>query len=177
MGDFISGAYSATYNGKDVGIVEEGFRLSHELFKQIVTGDQDGQTPIEGIYQGRAQFITFTCQEANKAAVPDLAEPYADRDGSSNVIPGTLGRIGQQDVGNDTCPGAAKPLILIAIPGLCAASRGPASITFPLAILAENFPVDVLYGPTLKQIPLRLRVYPETFDDNGTERKRFFTQT
>ncbi len=158
--EIVAGSYSGTYDGLNVGITETGYRLSHELFKQLITGDASGQTPIEAIYQGRAQFVNFTVQEFNADAVPSLTEPYSIDPATGNHDPGLVGAVGQQDVGNDTCPGVAKPLILTALPGVCAASRGPATITFPKAILAEGFPVDVLYGPQHRMVPLRLRVYP-----------------
>ena len=135
--------------------------MSHELFKQIITGDETGQTPIEGIHQGQAQFVTFTVQEANAEAIADLIAPYSG-------IPGVMGPIGKLDVGNDVCPGAAKELVLTTIPGLCPGSRGPETIRFPKAILAESFPVDVLHGPNLRMIPLRLRVYPTQDPNTGS---------
>ena len=164
----VSGAYTATYNAKRVGQTETGYRLSHELFKQIITGDETGQTPIDAIHQGQAQFVTFTAQEANAEAIDDLIAPYSG-------IPGVMGPIGKLDVGNDVCPGAAKELVLTTIPGLCPGSRGPETITFPKAILAEGYPVDVLHGPNLRMIPLRLRVYPT--QDPNTGLWTFYTTT
>lgn len=155
MGDFIAGGYTATYNAKALGQTAEGFFLSHEFFKRIITGDAGGDAPQDAIYRGRAQFVETELLEAIAAGIADLVEPYAATRGT----PLTMGVIGQQDVGRSGCVGRAASLVLTAIAGTCAAAT-PASITMPLSMLAENYPVRVLYGPDLRRIPIRIRVYP-----------------
>lgn len=158
MGDFVSGAYSATYNAKALGQTEQGYILSHEFFKKLIKGDLMGQSTQDAIYQGRDQFIEFELIEAAAAGVNELIEPYADSPGTAL----TIGKVGQRDVGNSACPGAAKPLILTRIPGLCAELSGPETITLPRVIIAENYPIRILHAADLRQIPIRLRAYPDT---------------
>ena len=156
MGDFVSGPYTATYNAKALGQTAQGFFLSHEFFKRLITGDKYGDAPQSAIYRGRAQFCEYELIEADAAGVADLKEPYADTVGT----PLTMGEIGTLDVGGGTCSGVALQLILTALAGSCAAQHGPATITLPLSILAEGYPVRVLYGPDLRSVPIRQRIYP-----------------
>lgn len=169
-GQYIAGVYTATYNAKELGQTESpGIRLSHRFHKRMIQSDAGGDAPVDALYRGRDQFAQFTLLEAGKPGVLDLLEPYTLQE-SNTPIPFNSGPIGQFDVGSTECPGRAKPLVLTVKPGTCAAAFGPATITFPRAIIAEDFPIDVLFGNDLRMIPMRLRIYP---DDNGV----FGTQT
>jgi hypothetical protein len=147
----VAGAYSSTYNAKACGMTRDGYRLSHEFFKRLITADEGGDTPLNAVYRGRAQFCEFELIEALKAAVVDLIEPYSD--------PYTLGEVGATDLTVGLCTGAAKALILTSL-GACTAS--PAAITLPLCILAEGYPINLLHSSDPRNIPIRLRVYPGT---------------
>lgn len=164
MSDFVAGPYTATYDGADLGLTTQGFTVSHEFFKRMITGDQFGDGPVNAVYRGRAQFVEFESLEAEKAGVFALAEPYGST--GTNLI---SGNIGQFDVaagdGSGTCAGVAKQLVLTKVATSCAT---PVSLTFPLAILAEGYPVRALYGQDLRTIPLRMRVYPNSAGLFGT---------
>ena len=169
-GRYIAGVYDATYNGLALGRTESpGIRLSHRLHKRMITSDAGGDAPVDGLYRGRDQFAQFTLLEAGQPGVLDLIEPYADRDSAGNPIPFTRGAIGQFDVGSTECPGRARPLVMTARPGSCAAVFGPATITFPLAIIAEDYPIDVLFGNDLRMIPIRLRIHANANGVHGTQ--------
>ena len=165
MGNFVTGGYTATWNALALGQTREGYRPSHEFKKEPITGDLMAQTTQDAVYQGVDRFIQFELIEVNSAAVASLIEPYAATPGT----PHTVGLVGQRDVGNTDCPGAAKPLILTRAAGLCAELSGPATITFPRAIIAANYPIEALLGPNLKRIPIRLRLYPDESGVFGTE--------
>jgi hypothetical protein len=147
----ISGPYTATYNAKAVGMTRDGFRLSHEHFKRMITADQFGDTPLNSIYRGRAQFVEFEIVEAAAAAIAEMIEPYTS-------VTLALGAIGQSDMTIGSCTGASKALVLTRIGTGC--NTTPASLTLNNVILAENYPVNILYGSDLRQIPVRLRSYP-----------------
>jgi hypothetical protein len=170
MSNFVAGQYTATWNGKALGQTAEGFRLSHSFFKRLITGDLGAQTPQDGIYQGREQFVAFRLIEAAAAGAEELAEPYAFN--ASAIDLGVIGSLDQQGntVGGGSTP-YAKALVLTAVVGTPARSAGPITITFPAAILAEGFPVEVLLGPDLREIPVRMRCYPDM------ETGRFATST
>jgi hypothetical protein len=166
-GKFLAGPFTATYNAKALGQSAQGFFLSHEFFKRLITGDAMAQTPQDAIYQGRAVFAEYDLIEAASAGIVDLIDPYASTIGT----PLTVGPIGTLDVGWASSPsyaGRAKQLVLTAVAGSAAASGGPASITLPLSILAEGYPVRVLYGPDLRNVPIRQRIYPAADGVFGT---------
>lgn len=147
----VAGAYSSTYKTLAAGMTRDGYRLSHEFFKRLITADEGGDTPLNAIYRGRAQFVEFELIEALKAAVVELIEPYGD--------PFTLGVIGQTDMTVGACTGIAGALIMTSL-GACTAS--PASITLPHCILAEGYPVNLLHSSDPRNIPIRLRAYPSS---------------
>lgn len=159
MGKFIAGQYTATYNAKTLGQSAEGWRLSFEVFKRIVTGDLGAETPQDAVYQGQAYFAAFRLIEPASAGVADLLGPYASTVGT----PWDLGKIGLLDVqgaGTATPVSRCKPLVLTAVSGTSAYNDAQQTITCPLAILAEGFPVEVLLAPDLREVPIRMRIYP-----------------
>lgn len=169
--DFVAGQYTATYNAKALGQTADGFRLSHQFLKRLVTGDAGGDTPQDAIYRGREQFVAFRLIEALAEGIADLVEPYAATAGTALTL-GVIGRTDVRGSANETTPDPiVKSLILTAVTGTTAATGGPATITLPLSILAENFPVEVLFAPDLREVPVRMRVYPDMSDSGvfGTE--------
>lgn len=164
MSKFVAGGYTATWATAALGQTADGFRISHSFFKRLITGDLAADTPQDAIYRGREQFVGFTLIEAEEAGVADLTEPYFATTG----VPLALGPIGNLDVQGDQADGTptagavkAKALVLTAVSGTVAANAGPATITFTFAVMAEGFPVEVLYAPDLREIPVRMRVYPD----------------
>ena len=152
MSNFVAGPYTATYGGVALGLTTQGFTLSHEFFKRLITGDVFGDGPVNAIYRGRAQFVEFESLEAENAGILDLTEPYG---AGTPLVSGVIGQF-DQTVGS--CVGVAAPLILTKVSGSCAT---PATVTLPLSVLAEGYPVRALYGQDLRTIPLRLRIYPD----------------
>lgn len=157
----LAGRFTATYNAKSLGQSADGIRISHQFFKRMVTGDAGGDTPQNGIYRGREQFLNFRLIEAAAAGVAEMIEPY-------HATTMNLGTIGQLDVGYGSVPGAAKQIILTAVSGTPSYIVGPTSMTMPLCALAENFPVDILLAPEVREVPVRLRVYPNSSGVFGT---------
>ena len=157
-GEFVAGAYTATYNAKAVGQAAEGFRISHQFFKQLITGDAEGDSPQDAVYRGREQFVSFRVIEALAAAIPDLTDPYGD---GTPFVQGQVGLLDLRGAGGGSPVSSAKALVLTAVTGTSAATDGPATITFPLSIIAEDFPMEVLYAPVNREVPMRLRVYAD----------------
>ena len=159
--NFIAGAYTATYNGKALGQTADGFRLSHSFFKRIITGDLFGDTPQDAIYRGREQMLSARLIEAMQAGIPDLIDPYAGTVGT----PWTHGVTGLMDIrgaGGGTPVPRVKSLILTAVTGTAAYTDSQKTITLPLSILSEGFPVEVLLAPDLREVPIRMRIYHDT---------------
>ena len=164
MSKFVAGGYTATFNSNALGQTADGYRISHQFFKRLITGDLAADTPQDAIYRGREQFVGFTLIEAEEAGVADMIEPYF----ASTGVPLALGKIGNLDVQGDSADGSptsgtvkVKALVLTAVSGTVAADAGPASITLTNCIIAEGFPIEILYAPDLREVPVRMRVYPD----------------
>lgn len=143
---FIAGRYTATWNNLALGQHSDGIRVSHQHFKRLIVGDNFGDGPQDAIYRGSEFFVSGTLMEANAAAMPSLAWPYG------NIY--EAGEPGRMDVAGSF----VKSLVLTAITGTPAAST-PATLTCTRAIIAENFPIEILFGPDLREIPYRMRCY------------------
>jgi hypothetical protein len=147
---FIAGRYTAVWNSLSLGQTADGFRLSHSFFKRLITGDAYAQAPQDAIYQGGECFMAARLISYDVAAMPTMMWPYA-----ANFL--DMGVIGVTDVGS----AKAKSLILTAVSGTPAVAT-PASMTLTYAVLAEGFPVELLFAPDLREVPLRMRMYPSS---------------
>lgn len=146
---FAAGGYTATYNALAIGQTAQGYRLSHNFFKRIITGDLRAQSPQDAVYQGAEMHIQFNLIEYMQAGVAGIMWPYA------NYL--SLGVVGRLDVQQNL----VSPLVLTAVATTPAArALSPATLTLPLCMLAEGFPVELLMAPDLKEVPIRLRIYP-----------------
>lgn len=146
---FITGRYTATYNSLTLGQTADGIRVSHQFFKQMITGDAGGQTRQDAVFQGAEMFLGLTLLEYDAAGAQAAFWPY-----NSTIY--DMGVIGRLDVQNGIC----QQIVLTALAGTPAATEAaPATFTLPQCILAENFPVELLFAPALREIPLRFRVY------------------
>jgi hypothetical protein len=152
---FICGRYTATLAANALGQTADGFRVSHQLFKRLITGDAMAQTPQDSIIQGAEMFVGARLIEYNAAGAQNAFWPLA----STIYDMGVIGRL-------DTA--IADSLVLTAVANTPAAAT-PATATFLLTTLAEGFPVELLFAPDLREVPLRLRVYPSSQGVFGTQ--------
>jgi len=146
---FIAGKYDAIY-GTDgaeitVGQISAGITIEHSVSKQLITGDNAGQTVQDAVYQGHNVFVEFTLMEYDQAGALDVFWPY-------DVLEGEQGVIGRLDTA------VARSLQLDGLTGAPVPSA--TELQADLAILAEDFPVRILYAPALREIPVRMRLYP-----------------
>ena len=148
---FIAGGYSCTWNALAIGQTADGYRLTHQVFKRLITGDTYAETPQDAVYRGAEAAIAMRLIEYDAAAVQTIKWPY----GTGATPKWTLGLIGGLDVASSL----VKSLVLTAIVGTTAATV-PATLTASKTILHENFPVEILFAPDLREVPLRLRLYP-----------------
>lgn len=152
---FIAGKYSLTLGGSTVGQTADGIRLSHSFFKRIITGDNFADTPQDAIFRGAELFAAYRLLEYNATSAREAFFPYGSDYLTMDTVIGTL------DSAN------ASQLVLTALAGTPAAST-PATVTLPLAILAEGFETELLFAPDLREIPIRQRVYPNSSGVFGT---------
>lgn len=171
---FIAGKYTATYDAGGgaitIGQVSAGFTLEHVVSKQLITGDNEADSVQDAVFRGHNCFIEFTLMEYDENGALDVFWPYAAVQG----IQGTIGRMDVQTLGG----AVAGDLVLTVVAGSPAdqatGTDGPQSLTAQHAILAEDFPVRMLMAPALRDIPVRLRLYPY---DTGSSTTGFFTLT
>lgn len=155
----IAGAFVVRLGGVHVGQIADGIVTEHFVNKQLITGDNEGLTPQDAVYQGHECFAEFTLLEYNQAGALDAFWPY----NPTLAGWGDQGAVGRLDVES----GLAQVLLLNHVPvgtesggvGTTAATQ-PTTFTADRAILAEGFPVRMLYGVGLRAIPIRMRLYP-----------------
>jgi hypothetical protein len=166
---FIAGAFHCKYGTKaseiSVGQIQDGITIEHFVNKQLITGDNWASTPQDAVYQGMEVFVEFVLMEYDQAGALDVFWPY-------HGTFGTSGTIGSLDTGlarslllDHTQIGSGPTLGF----GTTAAAQ-PTTLQADFAVLAEGFPVRMLFAPAHRTIPIRLRLYP-------SEAGLFFTLT
>ena len=121
--------------------------------------DAYGDTPIDAIYRGGDVHLQSTLKEY-KAGVLNAVFPYQSVGAGTFVaFPPTgagsfeLGVIGRLDTDIDGI------VIMTSTTGTPAVAT-PATATFTHCMLADNFDIRLMFGPTLRKVPFRWRVYP-----------------
>lgn len=151
---FIAGQYTATLGGSTLGQINGGQTIEHTVFKRIITGDNHAKAAQDAVYQGEDVFIQYLLMEYNATSARAAFWPY----GSTYLTGGIRGRL-------DSAIYAS--LVLTALAGTPAAAA-PATITCAKTILAEGFPVGILFAPDLREVPVRQRIYPNDSYVYGT---------
>ena len=154
---FIAGAFTATSGGAGLGQASEGFTIEWFSNQQPIIGDVSGRTPQDHIMQNIEVFVEVTLLEwNNSAAAQALYWPFNATFGTGPIIGSLASAIG------------FPQLILTAVAGTPAAGvAGQTVWTFPDVQLQEGFPMRVLLAPALRDIVLRLRVYPSSANPPG----------
>lgn len=111
----------------------------------IANTDAYGKTTIDAIYQGADYFASMTCLEY-KAGSTAAWWPFSATKG----VMGVIGRLYYT---------MSLPLVLTAVAGTPAATS-PATLTATRAILAPGFGTRILFGPTVRNVPLRFQLFP-----------------
>lgn len=144
----ICGQYTLTWNSTALGMMQgdAGLPTIEQSGKSEPIGNSDsyGKSTIDGIYQGADWFASMTCMEY-KAATIAAWWPYS-----------TLGRMGT--IGR-LLYDMSLPLVMTSIAGTPAATS-PATLTATRTILAPGFGTRLLFGPTLRTVPLRFQLLP-----------------
>jgi hypothetical protein len=188
---YIAGSFSATYHGRNLGLVDRGFQqIISPIYEMIQTDVFRGD--VDGIFQGMNMMIRTVLTEADLPSVQDLIWPWdGDADGTirnstsySNSDPGDdtdlaeleteYGAVGPSGV---LLSAFAKPLVLTPCPGTTAKTRGKlkditpyyealTSITFPKVVIAAD-PVTLDYSASHRKIPVSLIVLPYDGSSGG----------
>lgn len=149
---FVAGPMTAQYGAADLGQIKD-LVIEHVPRKRLITGDEHGSSPQDAVYQGMECFVEFTVIEWDAAGVQGAFWPYHATWGTQGA--GATNTIGQTDVESTN----GQILLLTEVVGTTAESD-PNFLTATEAILAEGFPVEMLFAPDLREVPLRFRLYP-----------------
>lgn len=145
----IAGGYTVTWNGVAVGMLEGDGGLptvdQSGQSETLANTSVYGKTPIDDLYLGNAPSASMTCLEY-RAGSAAAWWPYN----------ATLGRLGTIGVWMYSL---SATLALTAIAGT-SASATPATWTASKTVLMPGFATRLVYGPTLRKVPLRFRLYP-----------------
>lgn len=152
----IAGQYTVTYNSVACGMMEGDAgspTIEQTVHSEPVNNTSTyGKSRIEDFYLGADWFASFTCLEFRTGSI-SCFWPF-----------GALGLMG---VISRAMSGLAAALVLTAVTGTPAQVAGSFnSVTAPLAILAPGFNSRLLFGPTLRKVPIRQVLYPSTINSN-----------
>mgnify|MGYP000857433249 FL=1 len=137
-----------TWNSVALGIMQGDAGLptieQSNKAEPIANTDSYAKSTIDAIYQGADWFASMTCMEYKAGSIAAWW-PY-----STLGRMGTIGRL-LYDI--------SLPLVLTAVAGTPAASS-PATLTATRSILAPGFGTRLVFGPTVRTVPLRFQLLP-----------------
>ena len=164
---FIAGQYSAIYQPPggsplNIGQTAVGLTIEHVAAMRHVTGDAYAETVQDSIFRGMNMFAQYTLIEYNAAGSAAVMWPF----GPTYMNQGIVGRLGLGPIAG--VPAMNGNLNMTAVAGTPAALQAsPAAMTFGGGgasgggvLLADGFPVGLLFAPDLREIPIRQRIYP-----------------
>lgn len=149
---FISGPYKATFDGKNLGKVQDGFRLVFTSSAHPVRGNNLAMTEQDAIYQGGSCFLSFILSEYNAPAVEKLIWPFDEK-------LGFLGKLGRRFFK------FSKRILLERIdPDKNSQDKktnaSPKQLWANKAVLAPGFPLELLLASRPRVVPIRLQLFP-----------------
>lgn len=163
---WVAGPYVWYYNGRILGITENGFRLGLTSFGDPVRGDNLGDSIQDFVYRGGNVSMEGVLQEWD-AAIYGIGESKTNASCASILWPyavlGTTGQIGRM------ASLVAAPLVGVPAPGTAAAATTVSAITITYAVLPPNYDVGMLFAARLRNVPIRLQALPAPTVDSGSE--------
>lgn len=163
---WVAGPYVWYFNGRVLGITENGFRLSLMAFGDPVRGDNLGDSIQDFVYRGGNVAMEGVLQEWD-AALWGIGETKTNSYCASVLWPyaalGYTGQIGRM------ASLVAAPLVGVPAPGTPAAATTVSAITITYAVLPPNYDVGMLFAARLRNVPVRLQALPTPTVDSGSE--------
>lgn len=140
------GAYSATFKAVTIGTFESSLRQNKTMHAQDVLASRFADTVIDGVYRGANVFAIAVIKEWTEA-VRDAIWPFDEELGNTGIHGRMLTDI-------------AGALVLTAITGTPAATIGPVTRTYPLAVIAPEHNTEITFGNEERNIPVVFRCLP-----------------
>lgn len=161
-GDFPPGPYEVTYKGTTIGLMEGPIRGQDQHIASPIRASLYGQTVIDWINQGAAHYVAFVVKEWDAGAKAAMWQAGA-----------ALGQVDEAGILMNTKAGA---LVLTAVAGTPAATEGPVTRTYPLAMLLPGHNLDVTFGPEERNVPIVMVALPEV-SSGGSKKLTTYTDT
>jgi hypothetical protein len=162
-GDFAVGPYEMTFNGTSVGLLEGEIRHQQNVIGLPIRAGLYGQTIIDYILQGAGVFLVCTLKEWNAGSKAAMWQ-YGSTQGIVN------------EAGLLMSASHAKQIVLTALSGTPAATEGPVTRTYPLAMLLPGHNLEIPMGAVERNVQLVFGVLPEP-ESAGSKKAKFFTDT
>lgn len=167
LGTFAPGAYTMTYappsgvagytgSPLSCGLIEGVRRLRRRPEAQTMQADQFGKSDIDAVYQGGNWALSMVFKEWT-AAIRAILWPFGgDASTPDWLALGTCGKL---------LTDLAGQIVLTAVTGTPAASNGPATLTFPKAIISPDTDQEIIMGNEPRDIPVVFKLFP--YDAGG----------
>jgi hypothetical protein len=146
---FISGAYSATWGGQPLGMVEGGFLLSYVKEGRDITGNRTGDAIIDSLYMGLDMRVSFVLSQVSLSSVQELLWTIRDAFGAG----------GAGEVGTSSFL-MSKALTLTACNQTQNSNSIPKVITFFHTNVMNGHEVQLAFGNSHRKAQVVMRVYP-----------------
>lgn len=117
--------------------------------------DLYGMSTIDAVVRGGDAFYQANFREYKAGSLTQFTTPFG---GTLGLLVNAANPIGV------LASGLAKALVLTSTTGTPAAAA-PATLTASKALLAENYPVKLLFDSRLREVPIRMRLYPYVSTD------------
>lgn len=173
---FIAGPYVWTFNGRVIGISEDGWRLNQTVAGDPIRGDNLGDSMQDYVYRGGDVTIEAVLQEWDIALNGLTGDSAKTNSNCASIFwPwATLGLSGQ--IGRLASIVAAS---LVGVPApttsAATATAGYRNLTLTNAVIAPGYNFSMLFAARLRNVPIRLQALPYTLADTGSE--TWFTLT
>lgn len=146
-----------------LGVIgSKGFRQIRRYSLEDITSDLLGDTVVDSVYMGGDMFLEFELEEANRANVMCLENPYRSGTLGGDTVDGDY-QVGVPGTFATTYAGSLVIQPLYYSSGNTH-SRAGAQTTpcrvYGLVALASGFEKEKLFASRRRTIPIRLRCYP-----------------
>lgn len=157
IASFVAGAYTGTLATDSIGLTKEGYRLRWQYQTDDIdrTDAYGAGTLVEQFYEGVNMWISGIFMEWTQFVLNAVSPYYPWTEAGGDFDLGVISR---------AASAVASALVLTSTSGTPAASA-PSSITAPLAIQDKGFNLEMLFGPTHREVPFMFRIIPSNDDD------------
>lgn len=173
---FIAGPYTWTFGtpsgpvgaARTLGVIEDAPTLELVGEVQPIIGDNLGSTLQDGVFRGGNCFLSMILQEYNADAAKYAFAPYTAEFGEVGCVGALMSNYADALVGTPLAP--LCTLGSSSVPPGVADPESTKLFTGFKAVLAPGFPIRMLLGSRLRNVPIRFQLLPYT--ENGV--KKFF---